>query len=409
MSSVENELNHGHCILLIYSGLMDHEIRWSKITEWFFGEVIQMPSELTSDLSERSVFICGDLQTVALDTPCQVIRELSSGYEELLSESNTLINTISLGQTPHSIHGLGVYYPAYFEEADLFGKISAEHEFQQLTESNKPSQALRTGIYLSEVVRDEGDSSDDPALRFHLMRCSSNLSGPTDNFRATDRLIIEAINESAQKIFEREAQLNHVLAQIYTNHRTSEQKQKKARIGAHSDKTKDMDPDGVMAFCSFYRGDELAKLTRSEVDPYDYVHKKVSGLTRLHFRLKKGVEAEGRASEFSVTLHPNSVLFIPLSTNRLYTHEIRPSVLNAELIPTRMGYVVRCSNVEAIHKHGQTYIIEDGRRVLLAEMRVDDARELRSSYFSENATDDHVDYGDVYFSMNAGDYMKPIY
>ena len=406
--SNENELNHHHCVLLVYPGSMDREIERSHLLERFFGEVFHSPAEVPSDLSERAVYICGDLQAVKLNMPCQVIRELSTGYEAMISASSVAIQVISLGQVPHSVHGLGVYYPAYFEEMNLFGKISAEHEFQQLTESNKPSQALRTGIYLSEVTRAEGDQSDEPALHFHLMRCSSNLSGPTDNFRQSDRLVIGAINESAQQVFEREVKLNHVLAQIYTNRQDSE-KQTKARIGAHSDKTKDMHPDGVMAFCSFYQEEELERLDRSDVDPYDRVYKKVSGLTRLHFKLKKSVEAEGLISEFSVTLYPNSVLFIPLSTNRLYTHAIRPPVLNADLMPTRMGYVVRCSDTEAIHENGQTYIIEDGQRVLLAEMDSSGERDLRSTYFDENATDEHISYGDVYFSMNAGDYMKPIY
>ena len=406
----DNELKQDHCILVVYPGSMDHAIERSQIVARFFGEIFHSPADLPAELSERPIFICGDLDGVSLSAPCSVIRELSTGYEAFIGASGDATRVISLGQVPHSVHGLGVYYPAYFEEADLFGKISAEHEFQQLTESNKPSQALRTGIYLSEVTPLEGDHGDDPALRFHLMRCSSNLSGPTDNFRRSDRLVITAINESAQQLFERAVSLNHVLAQIYTNRQGADNKQMKARIGAHSDKTKDMHPDGVMVFCTFYHEEELATLGRSEEDPYDRVYKKkVSGLTRLHFKLKKSVQAEGLIPEFSVTLYPNSALFIPLSTNRLYTHAIRPPVLNADLMPTRMGYVVRCSGTEAIHERGQTYIIEDDRRVLLADMESSEAQALRTTYLTENATDEHVSYRGIYFSMNAGDYMKPIY
>ena len=413
-SSNDNELVPTQNILLIYSDSEKRVSEQQALADQFFGSVIRDPIQLPSEQTTYTLYICGDLSEATLPpSPCFIIRELSSGYEQHLGESKHKVQDISRGQVPHSIHNLGVYFPAFFEPDDYFGKISSEHEFQQLTESNKPNHALRSGIYLSNVTQLEqsGDlgSDEEPALRFHLMRCSSNLTGPTDNFRATDRRIIEAVNQCAQTLFEHEVDLNHVLAQIYTNRRESDQKQTKARIGAHSDKTKDMTPHGVMAFCSFYHQEELAQLSQSKSDPYDYVYKTTSGLTRLHFKLKRGVEEEGHVPHFTVTLYPNSVLFIPLSTNRLYTHEIRPPMLNAELTPTRMGYVVRCSGTEAIFDNGQTFIIEDGKRIQLAAMQSQDAQSLRTSYFTENATDEHVEYGDVYFSMNAGDYMKPIY
>jgi hypothetical protein len=65
-----------------------------------------------------------------------------------------------------------------------------------------------------------------------------------------------------------------------------------------------------------------------------------------------------------VTLYPESAFFMPLSTNRLYTHEIRPSGLDASLLPTRLGYVVRCSSTEAVHKHGQTFIKTQGNELV---------------------------------------------
>merc|ERR1711972_771148 len=60
--------------------------------------------------------------------------------------------------------------------------------------------------------------------------------------------------------------------------------------------------------------------------------------------------------QFSITLYPNSVFFMPLSTNRLYTHEIRPAALDAHLLPTRLGYVVRCSGTEVVHKDDRTFV-----------------------------------------------------
>jgi hypothetical protein len=64
-----------------------------------------------------------------------------------------------------------------------------EHQFQHLTESNKPGTAFRKGIYITNVTTTENDT-----LEFNLLRCSSNLDGSTDNFRDTDNHIIKEIN-----------------------------------------------------------------------------------------------------------------------------------------------------------------------------------------------------------------------
>ena len=203
-----------------------------------------------------------------------------------------------------------------------------------------------------------------------------------------------ALNDEAARIFgASHAPLNHVLAQIYHNTPSmtlpggTKQKQTKAKIKAHSDKTKDMPANGIMAFCTFYNEAELtARLQPLPPDPeaddeqhwhrryrsFDFgvassnCHKKgdlarfgTSGMTKLHFVLKKGVrqlmavklnepfgEHDGSADgggcdgsdgvyrllkhglkdSFTVDLYPGSVFFMPLSTNRLYTHEIRSVV-----------------------------------------------------------------------------------
>jgi hypothetical protein len=204
--------------------------------------------------------------------------------------------------------------------------------------------------------------------------------------------------------------LNHVLAQIYHNTPAADaQKQCKARISAHADKTKDMPVNGIMAFCTF--SDRLDKLRPLTNDPFDYGHKGVSGLTRLHFRLKEPVaERPGCTlpAQFTLTLYPDSVFFMPLSTNRLYTHEIRSSALDAELLPTRLGYVVRCSSAEAVHKNGHTFLKRGRTLVKLEPPTPEGTSELRKLYAEENTTQDFIDYGDKFlFSMNAGDYIAP--
>jgi hypothetical protein len=343
-----------------------------------------------------------------IDRTVYVIRELSRNYEQL---SNENIQIIGLGEVPVIVHNAGVYFRDFFTEFDTyFHQIKSEHEFQHLTESNKQSNALRKGIYLSHVSK-ENTNDDDEKLHFHLLRCSSNLSGPTDNFRKTDQSIITKLNAATETVFEEKTDLNHVLAQIYENRKDvgEKAKERKAKIKAHSDKTKDMDKSGLIAFCTFYDNSQFEHLKTSKIDRYDWCYGKTTGLTRLHFKLKKSVTDERLQKEFSVTLYPNSVFIIPLSTNRLYTHEIRPSQLNIDRIPTRMGYVVRCSNMEAVFMNNETYIKENNDLIKLEEMTRETLSELRDTYYEENVSERKVSYGKVHFSMNSGDYQEPIY
>ncbi|MFC8584419.1 hypothetical protein ACFUGD_07665 [Streptomyces sp. NPDC057217] len=375
----------------------------------FFGVAIT-PEDLASGapgLAGKTVYLCGDVSGIdsrhlrAADRVF-VVRELSHGYREGVDTSWTVVG---LGRVPLRVHGVGVYYRRFFAlGAGHFERIRTEHAFQSLTESTKPGTAHRSGIYLTPVTR-EGD-----ALHFRLLRCSTNFSGPTEGFRPTDTHIVEELNREAATVFRGQAPLNHVLAQIYHNtHATPERKQSKARISSHADKTKDMPVNGVMAFCTFYDGlDGLEPLAE---DAFDLGLKGVSGLTRLHFRLKDpAAEHEGAAlpAQFGITLHPGSVFFMPLSTNRLYTHEIRPAPLDAASLPTRLGYVVRCSSAEAVHQDGHTFLKKAGDLVRLGPPTEDGMDELRRLYAEENRTSSFIDYGDAFlFSMNAGDYLAP--
>ena len=375
----------------------------------FFGSTIT-PEDLASDspdLAQKTVYLCGDISGISsrqLNAAARVfvVRELSHGYDEDVDQPWPLVD---LGRVPIRIHGVGVYYRRFFElGADHFGRIRAEHAFQSLTESTKPGTAHRSGIYLTPVTR-HGD-----ALHFRLLRCSTNLSGPTESFRPTDTSIVEALNREAATVFQNQAPLNHVLAQIYHNTlATAERKQSKAKISAHADKTKDMPGNGIMAFCTFYEGlDNLQPLAE---DAFDYGVKGASGLTKLHFRLKETTEERHGVVlplQFTVTLSPGSVFFMPLSTNRLYTHEIRPSALDAELLPTRLGYVVRCSSAEAVHKNGHTFLDVAGDLVKLGPPTPVGMDELRMLYAEENRTSSFIDYGEKFpFSMNTGDYLAP--
>ncbi|MFC9586820.1 hypothetical protein ACFVJ8_28900 [Streptomyces yangpuensis] len=396
MHRTEAILDEAGNILVAPSTLRDH-----FLIRDFFGATIT-PEELASaDLAGRAVYLCGDVSGIdgrQLRAAARVfvIRELSQGCGP-----DRPWTVVDGGRVPVRVHGAGVYYRRFFDlDADHFGRIEAEHAFQSLTESNKPGTAHRSGIYLTPVTQD-GD-----ALHFRLLRCSTNLSGPTEGFRTTDTEIVDALNREAASVFRNHAPLNHVLAQIYHNTlATAERKQSKAKISAHADKTKDMPGNGIMAFCTFYEG--LDKLQPMADDAFDHGLKRASGLTRLHFRLKEPADS-ALPAQFALTLYPGSVFFMPLSTNRLYTHEIRPSTLNAEALPTRLGYVVRCSSAEAVHRNGQTFLKTADDLVELGPPTPEGMDELRRLYAEENRTASFIDYGDQFlFSMNSGDYVAP--
>lgn len=381
----------------------------SDLIRDFFGSTVT-PEDLASgsiNLAQKTVYLCGDISRISRSqihaaARVFVIRELSHGYHEDVDNPWTLVDA---GRVPILVHGVGVYYRRFFElDADHFERIRSEHAFQSLTESTKPGTAHRSGIYLTPVTQISGE------LHFRLLRCSTNFSGPTESFRPTDTHIVEALNHEAASVFRNQAPLNHVLAQIYHNTlATAERKQSKAKISSHADKTKDMPVNGIMAFCTFY--DRLEKLQLLDEDAFDYGVKGASGLTKLHFRLKEASEERDGVAlpqQFTVTLYPGSVFFMPLSTNRLYAHEIRPSTLDAELLPTRLGYVVRCSSAEAAHKDGQTFLKVAGDLVKLGPPTTDGMDELRRLYAEENRTSSFIDYGDKFdFSMNTGDYVAP--
>jgi len=386
----------------------------------FCGTVFTDVSSLPS-LANSNVYLCGDiarangLAKLEKASRVFVIRELSYNY----NDAAWLV--VGLGRVPILVHGMGVFYRRFFKpERDYFNRVRAEHAFQALTESTKPGKALRTGIYLTPVEK-RGDD-----LHFNLLRCSSNLSGPTSNFGDNDRSIADALNAEAATLFQNPAELNHVLAQIYYNMpAVGTRKPTKAKISPHADKTKDMPRNALMAFCTFYN--HLDRL--HPVGMFDYGHKNArrkqnsaksrsskkheTGLTRLVFRLKQGMAKKypRLAREFSITLYPESVFFMPISTNRIYTHEIRPSALPANCLPTRLGYVVRCSSTRAVHKEGQTFVVGCNRKLHpLGPPTPEAVKDLKGLYRRENLTDAIVDYKHpVLFSMNRGDYTRPQY
>jgi len=399
-----------------------------KIAKEFFGTVFctdNLSGPILAGIDDFNkckapglvIYMCGDIESLfsranltrAYMIYC--IQELSTNYKQLKG-----LHMVTLGEVPTNVHNVGVYYRKLFNsDKNYYDRITQEHEFQDLKLGNKPGVAFRKGIYMTPVTKtDEG-------VYFNLLRCSTNLTGPTDNLRETDLEIIKKANELASYNFKDSAQLNHVLAQTYHNHidevdeATPEKtpKQRKSKIAEHSDKTKDMPKNGLLVFTTFYKDLDQLETKR---DGFDYTFgKDVTVLTKLRFRLKAdAVETNPKLTrQFDVTLYPNSMFMINLEINRLYTHEIIPSTLPVDKIPTRMGYVIRCSNTKAIFKEGQTHICSYGHQFPLEQPTKEGLAELKKLYYAENSTIETVDYnnGDFRpfrFSMNSNDYSEPI-
>lgn len=126
-----------------------------------------------------------------------------------------------------NIYNVGYFFKNFFDsEQDYFNLIENSHHFQSLTESNKSGSAYRKGIYLTKVEKNNDH------VKFNLLRCSTNLDGPTDNLREIDNYIIEKVNKASKECFKDEipAELNHVLAQIYNNVVTENKKEKKQQL-----------------------------------------------------------------------------------------------------------------------------------------------------------------------------------
>lgn len=386
---------------------------FQNVKDHFYGNVFENLDNKIIDLSQQVVvYFCGDFcllkghevfKNTTLKTPVRVIKELSFNYQ-----GNDCIE-ISLGQVPLNVHNVGVFFREFFPlTKNFYDSLVTSHHFQSLTESNKTGSAYRTGIYLSKVTKKPTNK-----CVFNLLRCSTNFEGPTLNFCDVDDEIVSKVNEISRMHFDNPADCNHVLAQVYhnsTQNSDGKTKEKKARINSHSDKTKDMPSNGLIAFCTFYSSDLSAISKPSTKYLFDRVHKETSVLTHLRFKLKECVQDRpDLQKEFNVILYPNSLFIIPLSTNRLYTHATTPSHLPVDKIPTRLGYVIRCSNVTAVHRDGSTYILEEGHETKLEEPSDEDRQQLRDLYYRENVTADIIEYPNLRFSVNSGDYREPLY
>jgi hypothetical protein len=338
------------------------------------------------------------------DVHFRVVRELVDGV--LVTSERA--EWVSRGQIPlFAIGRQAVFIRDCFQGADFFQRVTREHAFQELTESNKPSLALRTGIYLSHVTQ-----VDQRSLAFHLLRCSTNLRGPTENFARTDREIVDQTNALLPFFFAERTAVNHVLAQVYHNRAEPADgggKETKAKISRHSDKTKDMAASGVLAFATFYDWGSLPNKRNSPTDAFDVCHRGgTSVFTQIDWQLKDAASHPNLVRQCRIKMYANSLLIVGLDTNRLFTHEIKPSTLHVADIPVRLGYVMRCSKTLAVHRDGRTFIVDEhGQHLELASITPESAHTIKTLYRDENITEQRVQYPLILTSLNEGDFLPP--
>lgn len=301
--------------------------------------------------------------------------------------------------------GAGIIYQSLFCNY-WYQNLLDSHKFGTLTEATKPGTSpYRSGLYITRVNEDAATGE----RTFKLLRCSTSFTNPTENLRPADEYILEVLNKMAAVNFHDSAPLDHVLAQQYVNVISEDGKARRGTIADHSDKTKDMAPNGIMAFVTFYSRD-IGSL---------------SECTSLVWTKKAGAPEE-LPKTWQAILFTGSVLFVPLSTNRWYTHRIVAGSRPVHELPTRIGYVARCSKTTAVSTLTDgTFLVvpsdegegEGGvgggsgsgeRRVPLVLPSADDIDRIRKLYKRENMETSVVDYGPVVpFSLNAGDYLRP--
>jgi len=387
----ENELL-SKAILICYDPKnKDDELLY--IIQNFCGKVFLNPN--VNQTQGSIYYLCGDIHAMKpLPDNYVIITPYSYNYKN----DERLTHT---GKVPINICNAGVFFREFFDKS-YYDDIVSNHQFQSLTESNKQGNAYRKGIYITHV------SDKEDGRHFNLLRCSTNFSGPTNNLKTPDLDILQKLNDISKHIFkDTTIKLNHVLAQIYHNvvieSENGKRKDRKARIKEHSDKTKDIPRNGLIAFNTFYKEMPETKGVKPTQIGFDRLYKKTSIYTRLKFKAK-----DPSMCDFTIPLYPNSVFIISLKANRLYTHEIVPPSLSVQLIPVRMGYVARCSNAPAVHYMGKTYLLKNNEKVELERETPEKIKQLRNMYKKENVTTDIIEYDELNFSMNEGDYTKPL-
>ncbi len=138
-------LTDKHVLLCLHPINEDSDLDYIK--EHFCGRILDELSELTL-IDNVIIYLAGDFK---------LVHELLNKYKIYVIQRysyncDLYPQIITNGQVPINLHNQGVYFRQLFNTYDYFDQITQSHKFQRLTESNKPSNAFRSGIYLSNVI-----------------------------------------------------------------------------------------------------------------------------------------------------------------------------------------------------------------------------------------------------------------
>jgi hypothetical protein len=128
-------------------------------TESFNGRTLAelAATKLAACPGLHALYMCGDVAQILPLIAHLPVEVRLFAVAELCSNVPPEQSTISLGQVPINMHGVGVFFRRFFDRRDYYEAVTREHEFQSLTLADKPGSAFRRGIYLTQVERAHGE------------------------------------------------------------------------------------------------------------------------------------------------------------------------------------------------------------------------------------------------------------
>jgi hypothetical protein len=188
---IENKIKNEN-LLLIFGDYRPNDSHQYDVLKNFNGTSIPNAELEDSGCKDKVknfkvIYVCGDILKIILNFQ-QLYSKLKDEnkvyfiddliYNEAekggLEPTNKSFSVISSGQVPLNFYNLGIYFGNLFGHKtnrvtcnntnhenrslqkfnDIFEKISNQHTFQTLTESNKPNNAFRTGLNITNVEKD---------------------------------------------------------------------------------------------------------------------------------------------------------------------------------------------------------------------------------------------------------------
>lgn len=123
-SNIENKISKDRNILIVLQENIELNSELHYLTENFCGSVVKNLSEIQTSLSDKRIYVCGDIDQLKEENQTFfVIKELSVNYENHIGEN---IQLVTLGKVPILVSNAGIYFRDMFDNGDYF-KIGRAH------------------------------------------------------------------------------------------------------------------------------------------------------------------------------------------------------------------------------------------------------------------------------------------